>query len=98
MNIFKSNILKGFAAVAMLCMIGALVAEPVALGNCGKYLAENADSDLVKALGYASQGVGVASLNAAYTVAAASWELYLVCPEAAVPVLLVGGSGAILYA
>ncbi len=35
MNIFKSNILKGFAALIILGMVGALVAEPVALGNLG---------------------------------------------------------------
>ena len=31
----KLNLLKGFAAVAMLCMIGAVFATPVALGDIG---------------------------------------------------------------
>ncbi len=35
MNILKGNILKGFAAVAMLCMIGAVFATSVALGDIG---------------------------------------------------------------
>ena len=35
MNILKRNILKGFAAVAMLCMVGAVFATPVALGDLG---------------------------------------------------------------
>jgi hypothetical protein len=31
----KLNLLKGFAAVAMLCMVGAVFATPVALGDLG---------------------------------------------------------------
>jgi hypothetical protein len=31
----KLNLLKGFAAVAMLCMIGAVFAESVAVGDIG---------------------------------------------------------------
>jgi hypothetical protein len=41
MNILKGNILKGFAAVAMLCMIGAVFATPVALGDVGYELYKN---------------------------------------------------------
>jgi hypothetical protein len=35
MNILKGNILKGFATIAMLCMIGAMFATPVAMGDIG---------------------------------------------------------------
>ncbi len=38
MNILKGNILKGFAAVAMLCMIGTVLAESVAVGDIGYYV------------------------------------------------------------
>jgi hypothetical protein len=31
----KINLLKGFAAVAMLCMVGAVLAEPISTGNIG---------------------------------------------------------------
>ncbi len=37
MNILKGNILKGFAAVAMLCMTGTVLAESVAVGDIGAY-------------------------------------------------------------
>ena len=33
----KLNLLKSFAAVAMLCMVGAVFATPVALGDVGAY-------------------------------------------------------------
>ncbi len=36
MNMSK-NLLKGFAAVAMLCMVGAVFATPVALGDITLY-------------------------------------------------------------
>jgi hypothetical protein len=32
----KLNLLKGFAAVAMLCMVGAVLAEPVAVSGISK--------------------------------------------------------------
>jgi hypothetical protein len=31
----KLNLLKGFAAIAMVCMVGAVFATPVALGDIG---------------------------------------------------------------
>jgi hypothetical protein len=33
----KLNLLKGFAAMAILCMVGAVLAEPVALGDISAY-------------------------------------------------------------
>ncbi|AEH06448.1 hypothetical protein [Methanothermococcus okinawensis] len=43
----KLNLLKGFAAVAMLCMVGAVFAEPISTGDislglmAASYLDEN---------------------------------------------------------
>ncbi|AEH06445.1 hypothetical protein [Methanothermococcus okinawensis] len=45
MNILKGNILKGFAAIAMLCMVGAVFATPSILNSAytGYELAHSAD-------------------------------------------------------
>ncbi len=57
----KLNLLKGFAAVAMLCMIGAVFAESVAVGDIGYYLTEKygaAGSASSSVLGYVLPKVG----------------------------------------
>jgi len=64
MNISK-NILKGFAAVTMLCMVGAVFATPVALGDIGWYLGRTAGYGAGHYIGekvanneYVAQGTG----------------------------------------
>ena len=101
MKFLEKGVYKIFGAIVLVSMVEALVAEPVALGDCGAYLANHADSNWARALGYAAQGVGYAALNAAYTAASASWELFLcpgAAPEVVVTIAAVGGSGLVLSA
>ncbi|MCQ6253352.1 MAG: hypothetical protein HZY31_00080 [Methanocaldococcus sp.] len=56
MNILKGNVLKVFGAVVLVSMIGALVAEPVALGDIGQvYMAWNIDKEYGQRLCNAGQ-------------------------------------------
>ncbi|AEH06451.1 hypothetical protein [Methanothermococcus okinawensis] len=68
----KLNLLKGFAAIAMLCMVGAVFATPVALGDIGGALygycaaADNANNHPIVhgAKAGFEVGVGTAALYA----------------------------------
>jgi len=71
----KLNILKGFAAIAMLCMIGAVFATPVALGDAG--LVYQYYYNDVSAAQVCFEGAGtMATLGATMAVASAGVGLY----------------------
>jgi hypothetical protein len=70
----KINLLKGFAAVAMLCMVGAAFATPVALGDIGAYvIITEQNYDGGSSTG--EFGLGVASTGAAVFTYASTAEL-----------------------
>jgi len=73
MNMSK-NLLKGFAAIAMLCMVGAVFATPVALGDIGAYYYlkdSNNGLDGVK-VGAKAAGAGAVVLGAGAAAASSS--------------------------